>query len=331
MTQTTLTGAQKLAVMRMPVEYKTKPLITAKRQFIRNQEAFNYTFFSTVYSIIGHFATFEGWPLHPSNTECFVGEPQISVLYSSNCCKMISLNNDINIKCNYFRLRQNSLKLPCEELFLQGIFPNHYIALKMHYGLQELLTNNFVNYKKICSSSILHDLHIKFELIYMKFSVSKIFCSLAILALRTYLWYQQIFIFHKSTKHLGMGGRGWGGGGGHGHWHVFQNHDFTLPHHAMLWILEACDFVLRMSCLMRKPTKWLCTKRRLRSVWASTPSDRSLLCTQWVAKDPSCLHADSEDSDKTGQMPRLIWVFTGRTVILLVLLWGSSNMFQDFL
>ena len=29
--------------------------------------------------------------------------------------------------------------------------------------------------------------------------------------------------------------------------------------------------------------------------------------------------ADSEDSDQTGRMPRLIWVFAGRTLILLVL------------
>ena len=31
------------------------------------------------------------------------------------------------------------------------------------------------------------------------------------------------------------------------------------------------------------------------------------------------LHADSEDSDQTGRMSRLIWVFAGRTAILLVL------------
>ena len=37
------------------------------------------------------------------------------------------------------------------------------------------------------------------------------------------------------------------------------------------------------------------------------------LCAQWVAKDPNFLHADSEDSDETGRMPRLIWVFAGRT------------------
>ena len=39
----------------------------------------------------------------------------------------------------------------------------------------------------------------------------------------------------------------------------------------------------------------------------------SLLCSQWPAKNPRFLHVDSEDSDQTGRMPRLIWVFTGRT------------------
>ena len=56
-------------------------------------------------------------------------------------------------------------------------------------------------------------------------------------------------------------------------------------------------------------------------VW-SEPS----LSAQWVAKDPNFLHADSEDSDQTGRMPRLIWVFAGRTVTLLVLSWGGSNV-----
>ena len=32
----------------------------------------------------------------------------------------------------------------------------------------------------------------------------------------------------------------------------------------------------------------------------------SSLCAQWVATDPRFLHADSEDSDQTGRMPRLI-------------------------
>ena len=62
----------------------------------------------------------------------------------------------------------------------------------------------------------------------------------------------------------------------------------------------------------------------IRPVWSE-----SLLCTRWVAKDPSFLHADNKDSDQTGWMPRLIWVFAGHTVILLVLSWGGSNQTAD--
>ena len=58
----------------------------------------------------------------------------------------------------------------------------------------------------------------------------------------------------------------------------------------------------------------------IRPVWSesSLSAWRNLgsLATHW---------AHSEDSDQTGQMPRLIWVFAGCTVILLVLSWGGSN------
>ena len=40
------------------------------------------------------------------------------------------------------------------------------------------------------------------------------------------------------------------------------------------------------------------------------------MCAQLVAKDPSFLHADSEDPDQNGRM--LICVFAWRTVTLLV-------------
>ena len=56
---------------------------------------------------------------------------------------------------------------------------------------------------------------------------------------------------------------------------------------------------------MTKPTKWLCAQQRLRSAWASAPVG--------VAKDQRFLHWDSEDSDQTEWMPRLVWVFAGRT------------------
>ena len=62
----------------------------------------------------------------------------------------------------------------------------------------------------------------------------------------------------------------------------------------------------------------------IRPVWSE-----SSLCAQWVAKGRSFLHADSEDSDQTGRMPRLIWVFAGRTTTLSVLSWGGSYYFQN--
>ena len=63
---------------------------------------------------------------------------------------------------------------------------------------------------------------------------------------------------------------------------------------------------------MTKPTKWLCAQRRLRKgihlVWSvsSLSAWRKLgsLAAHW---------AHSEDSDQNGRMPKLIWVFAGRT------------------
>ena len=60
-------------------------------------------------------------------------------------------------------------------------------------------------------------------------------------------------------------------------------------------------------------------KIQIRPVWSE-----SSLCAQWVAKGPSFLHADSEDSEQTGRMPRLIWVFAGRILTLMVLLCRGS-------
>ena len=56
----------------------------------------------------------------------------------------------------------------------------------------------------------------------------------------------------------------------------------------------------------------------IRPIWSEFS-----LCAQWVAKDPRFLHADSEDSDQTGWMPRLIWIFGGRTChfVGFVMLW----------
>ena len=62
----------------------------------------------------------------------------------------------------------------------------------------------------------------------------------------------------------------------------------------------------------------------IRPVW----SESSLSACRKLG--PSAIHwAHSEDSDQTGRMPRLIWVFAGRTAALLVLSRAGSNI-SDF-
>ena len=63
----------------------------------------------------------------------------------------------------------------------------------------------------------------------------------------------------------------------------------------------------------------------IRPVWSESSQ-----CAQWVAEEPNFLHADNEVSNQTGRLPRLIWVFAGRTVILLVLSGGGSCAYVDF-
>ena len=68
--------------------------------------------------------------------------------------------------------------------------------------------------------------------------------------------------------------------------------------------------ILHMSQCMTKPTKWHVRPAKTRISLGIHPVWwESLLCAQWVAKDPNFLHADSEDSDQTGR----IWAFVGRT------------------
>ena len=68
-----------------------------------------------------------------------------------------------------------------------------------------------------------------------------------------------------------------------------------------------------LSRLMIKSTKWLYAQRRLRSAWVSAQSDQSSL-SAWRKLGSLVTHwVHSEDSDQTGRIPRLIWVFAGRT------------------
>ena len=83
--------------------------------------------------------------------------------------------------------------------------------------------------------------------------------------------------------------------------------------------------VLWLSRLVTKPAKWQCAQRRLRSAWASAQSDQRLrfaLSGQWVAKDPSFLHANNEYSDQADLSLRLahnhIIAFVMRRLMLIL-------------
>ena len=96
-----------------------------------------------------------------------------------------------------------------------------------------------------------------------------------------------------------------------------------------------------LSRLMSKPTKWSVRSAKtqistgIHPVWSESSQ-----CTKWVTEDPMFFHADSEDSDQTGWMPRLIWVFAWRqrhfvSYVMLRLIcsspeisWGASQIRQ---
>ena len=81
---------------------------------------------------------------------------------------------------------------------------------------------------------------------------------------------------------------------------------------------------LHLSQRMIESTQWHVRPAKtqislgIHPVWSD-----SLPSAQWVAKDLRFLHADSEDSDQTGRMPRMIWVFAGCKChfVGFVLLW----------
>ena len=68
----------------------------------------------------------------------------------------------------------------------------------------------------------------------------------------------------------------------------------------------------KMSRLMTKPTKWPLRKAKISLGICPVWSEASL-CALMIAKDLSFPHVGSKDSDQTGRMSRLIWVFALRT------------------
>ena len=100
----------------------------------------------------------------------------------------------------------------------------------------------------------------------------------------------------------------------------------VLVIHCSSMILVCCSY---LSHLMTKPTKWSVRSAKTQISLGICPVWSESSLSAWRKLGSIATHwAHSEDSDQTGRMPRLIWVFAGRSVILLVLSWSGS--FQYF-
>ena len=81
-----------------------------------------------------------------------------------------------------------------------------------------------------------------------------------------------------------------------------------------------------MSRLSTKPTKWHVHPAKTQISLGFRPVLSESSVSTWRKLESLATHwAHKKDSDQTGRMPRLIWVFAGRIVILLVLSRGGSN------
>ena len=99
----------------------------------------------------------------------------------------------------------------------------------------------------------------------------------------------------------------------------------SLKFRTITIIASSIKFFIIWAASWQNQQNDLCAQQRLRSAWASAQSDQSLRCPHEESLGSLATHwAHHEDSDQTGKIPRLIWVFAGCTVILLVLSWGGS-------
>ena len=110
----------------------------------------------------------------------------------------------------------------------------------------------------------------------------------------------------------------------------FKNDNFIRSKHLLQQMHSGSVFFRQMSRLMTKPTKWHVrpakTQIRLGGCLGIRPVSSESSLSAWRKLGSLATHwAHSEDSDQTGRIPRLIWVFAGRKCNLLVLSWGGSN------
>ena len=123
---------------------------------------------------------------------------------------------------------------------------------------------------------------------------------------------------------------------------LFINEQFLFTRRTMLivktnWktmltvICLLCGSFIGMSRLMTKSTKWHVRPAKTQISLGIHPVWLESLLSAWRKLGSLATHwAHSEGSDQTGRMPRLIWVFAGRIVILLVLSWDGSDVQQKY-
>ena len=111
-----------------------------------------------------------------------------------------------------------------------------------------------------------------------------------------------------------------------------KSHIWGFPVHRLFYIWS-----LYMSRLMTKPTKWPVRPAKTQISLGIRPVTCFLHAARTLIRLGGCPGSDqpwhppshmlsscNEDSDQTGRMPRLIWVFDGRTCLFFVLSWGGS-------
>ena len=87
--------------------------------------------------------------------------------------------------------------------------------------------------------------------------------------------------------------------------------------------------IIYLNHSMTKPTKWHMHPAKTQISLGIHPDwSESSLCAQWEAKDSRFFHADSKDSDQTGWMPRLIWVFAWHTCHFFGFVMHRLNSFK---
>ena len=102
--------------------------------------------------------------------------------------------------------------------------------------------------------------------------------------------------------------------------------------HELLQILHLRKTILICSNSWNKTNKMIVRPAKTQISLGIRPVWSEFLLSAWRKLGSLATHwAYSEDSEQTGRMARLIWVFTGCTVILLVLSWGGSFLVSFYL